>query len=150
MKNISLVIATGILSFFTVGVYACQDFELSGKVLTITCPGVNLEGEMLDGAVRADQPDVNTGKPATNLQYPNNRNIFEGAHVYLCRNGNGWTCGSGSLRRILQGQDDRPFADGVFHSGKAVITLPAVVDPAQLTGVVVFHNGVRGWLHLLR
>ena len=138
-----------ILSLVASGVYACQDFEIKGNVLTITCPGVNIEDQMLDGAVRAPQPDVNTGKPATNLQYPNNRSAFEGVPVYLCHN-SAWSCGSGSLRRILSGQGDQAFASGVFHGGKAAITLPTVVHPSQLTGVVVFHNGVRGWLHPLR
>ncbi len=140
-----------VLSFLSFGALACQDFEIKGSVLTITCPGVNIEDQMLDGAV-AGGTGANA-KPATNLSYQDNRNAFEGAPVYLCANGPAWTCGSGSLRRILTGASDRPFAEGVFKSGKAVIQLPAPLNEAQLanlTGVVKFHNGVRGWLHPLR
>ena len=153
MTIVSKACVAIVLSLLSFGVLACQDFELKGKTLTITCPGVNLEDQMLEGAVRADQPDVNTGRPATNLQYPQNKNAFEGAPVYLCVNGSSWTCGSGSLKRILTGPSDKPFAQGVFKGGKAVIELPAALTEAQLgnlTGVVQFHNGVRGWLHPLR
>ncbi len=140
-----------VLSVLSFSVFACQDFTIQGNVLTITCPGVNIEEQTMDGAVPSGQMGANA-KPATNLSYQDNRNAFEGAPVYLCLNGNGWTCGSGSLRRIL-GPNDRPFAQGVFRGGKAVIQLPMAMSEAQLanlTGVVKFHNGVSGWLHPLR
>lgn len=138
------------LSFLSLGALACQDFELMSNTLTITCPGVNIEDQMMEGAVVGGVGA--NAKPAANLSYQDNRNAFEGVPVYLCLNGNGWTCGSGSLRRIL-GPNDRPFAQGVFRGGKAVIQLPMVMSEAQLanlTGVVRFHNGVNGWLQPLR
>lgn len=149
-KQAALALALSVLSL---GALASQDFEIQGNMLTITSPGINLEGQMVPGAVRSDYLDANTGRPATNLQYPQNQHVFEGARVYLCVNGLGWTCGSGRLRSILTGPGDRPFAQGVFQGGKAVLQLPTALTEAQLgnlTGVVELNNGMRGWLHPLR
>lgn len=145
MTRISQAILAIAFSFLSLSAFACQDFKLEGTVLTIECPGVNLEGQMPPGAVMAPHPDARTGKPASNLIYPDNQALFQGAKVYLCHN-KAWTCGGGNLRNVLNGNY---FAQGEFQGNKAVITLPRAVDPSQLTGVVVLQNGMRGWLHPL-
>lgn len=134
-----------VLSFLSFGTFACQGFTLVGTVLTITCPSVNLKGQVPPGAVVSLQKDARTGRPAISLQYPDNEQLFQGAKVYFCWN-EVWNCEKSTLRNILY----LPFfAEGTFHGNVATIQLPKVVDPSQLIGFVVLSNDMRGWLYPL-